>query len=183
MCVCLALIIKKRYNKPNVYFSFYSIFCVYAAVLISKTLFPIMVLEATQDLQQNVYSNMNLIPFKNFLAKTNVMNIVMTMPLGFGLPFIAKVRSIKPILITAILCGFVIELIQFMTAIIIGFSFRSIDINDVLCNFVGVIIGYYLLMMMGRILVNVFRDLIKKGKVFDYIYGVALSLNKDKLTN
>lgn len=62
-------------------------------------------------------------------------NLLMFLPMGFFLPFVSPRVSRKNIFVCAIAIPAVFEIIQ----PIMG---RSCDIDDLLCNFVGILLGY-----------------------------------------
>lgn len=66
-----------------------------------------------------------------------VGNLVMFVPMGFFLPFVSKKINPRNIFAFGILTPIVVEVLQ----PIIG---RSFDIDDVIMNFVGTIVGYFI---------------------------------------
>ena len=73
---------------------------IYLCNVINITQFPIYVDDLQRDSfgGQNVWKEMNFIPFKHGFTQTSFFNILMTIPLGFGLPFLIK-SSFKKIFI------------------------------------------------------------------------------------
>lgn len=74
-----------------------------------------------------------------------VGNVVMFIPFGFFLPFVTEKLNRKNIFATAIAVPIVIELFQ----LILG---RSFDIDDLICNFLGIVIGSLIASGIRRIL-------------------------------
>lgn len=66
-----------------------------------------------------------------------VGNILMYVPMGFFLPFVSKKVDKRSIWKYAIAIPATVEVIQ----PIVG---RSFDIDDLLCNFVGIVFGYFI---------------------------------------
>lgn len=102
-----------------------------------------------------VRGSVNLIPFANISrmlhvgggdAAINILgNIVMFLPLGLFLPLLWKrFDSFKE----TVLCGAVLSL---AIEIIQSFSFRSADIDDVILNTAGVIVGFILYRLLIKI--------------------------------
>lgn len=91
----------------------------------------------------------NLVPFKTisrylrFVKGTNAWynllgNIILFTPFGFALPFFWKRFSkFKRVFITIFIFSFAIEFIQY-------FIGRSVDIDDLILNTLGGVLGYYL---------------------------------------
>jgi glycopeptide antibiotics resistance protein len=70
-------------------------------------------------------------------------NIAMFMPLGFLLPFVTEKVSKKNIWKIAIFVPLAAELLQ----LVLG---RSFDIDDLICNFVGIVIGFLIAYLIGN---------------------------------
>jgi glycopeptide antibiotics resistance protein len=88
----------------------------------------------------------NLIPLITLTPqdlKTSLLNILLLIPFGFGLPFITNYRM-KKIVVIGALFSIIIEFMQLITGFIAKITFRIADINDVIFNTVGVAIGYLL---------------------------------------
>lgn len=83
--------------------------------------------------------NINLIPFKDGFEISTILNIVFFMPFGFLLPALwEKYNSLKKTLFLALIFSITIEVGQLFMAI------RATDINDLIMNGVGAILGYLL---------------------------------------
>jgi glycopeptide antibiotics resistance protein len=71
-----------------------------------------------------------------------LLNILLTVPFGFGLPFVAGVRG-RDILAVGIPFSIGIELAQLLAdALYLALPTWSVDVNDVLLNSLGVALGY-----------------------------------------
>jgi glycopeptide antibiotics resistance protein len=95
----------------------------------------------------------NLIPFITLTPqdlKTSLLNILLLIPFGFGLPFITNYRM-KKIVVIGALFSIGIEFMQLITGFVAKMTFRITDINDVIFNTVGVAIGYLLFVGFVRI--------------------------------
>jgi glycopeptide antibiotics resistance protein len=102
---------------------------------------------------QTVGKTMNLIPLITLTPqdlKTSLLNILLLIPFGFGLPFITNFRMQK-IVVMGALFSIVIELLQLITGSMAKITFRIADVNDVIFNTVGVAIGYILFVGFARI--------------------------------
>ena len=93
-----------------------------------------------------------LIEFRPFfLPSVNAMplsqallNVLLTVPFGFGLPFVMPVRR-RAVLVLGVLLSIGIELLQLTAdALYLALPTWSIDINDVFLNSLGAAIGYLL---------------------------------------
>lgn len=81
--------------------------------------------------------NINLIPFVNGLNMEFLLNVLLFIPLGFFCPMISKTyEQVKNVLLIGAGFSFVIEISQLFTL------HRATDINDIISNTLGVVIGY-----------------------------------------
>ena len=71
----------------------------------------------------------------------SVENIILFVPLGLGLPFIWREISFVKVLLLGASCSFLIEFIQ-------AFIGRDGNIDDLLCNTAGGLIGYLLFLLL-----------------------------------
>lgn len=113
----------------------------FQSLLILKYFIPGLLLNG-----ETVEKSLNLIPLITLTPQdlqTSLLNILLFVPFGIGLPFISSLYMKKTVLIGA-LVSIVIEILQFVTGFIGNITFRIADINDVLFNTVGVVIGYVL---------------------------------------
>ncbi|MEB6551427.1 VanZ family protein [Heyndrickxia sporothermodurans] len=162
-------------HKNYIYLLFFSIMYIYLYNVINITQFPIYVDELQRETfgGQNVWKDMNLIPFKDIFNMTSLLNIVMTIPLGFGLPFLIK-ANIKKITFWGFLSGFLLETMQLLAALYAGYTFRVVDINDLIFNWLGTLIGYLIFFKLFIYLFNYLVDKfkIKHNSIVNYISNI-----------
>ena len=156
LAILVVLLIALR-RRGMFYLFFFSIFWVYLLVLVSVTVFPIPLgMDGgfrsgtiwSQIVSMFKFSGLNLIPlyFGNCwdlprACATGIYeNILMTVPFGFGINFIARLRK-RDFIWLALAVGLVIEATQFALDVILGGVYRSVDVNDVLFNGLGMWIG------------------------------------------
>ena len=161
--IIIILFLKLKYKKSYVYLFFFTIFFIYLCNVLKYTQFPIILDgEMKKDIGQNVWGYANFIPFNPdyFAIKTSLLNILLTIPFGFGLPFISKV-SFKKIAVLGFLLGVFIEILQLIIALMVGFTTRYVDVNDIIFNFSGVLLGYGVF----KLFLKSFKFLIKKNNI------------------
>ena len=77
--------------------------------------------------------------------------------------------------------GFGIELLQLAEcALTGGFSTRVIDINDVICNFLGVVIGYTILYCIARTISTFSCE--KENRFLTYSLTIMGEISKSRST-
>ncbi len=100
------------------------------------------------------WSSANLIPFKEMFRfefgskmflKNVLGNIILFLPYGFYLSYFVKLKKVKYIIAFSLFVSLIVETIQYR----IG---RVFDIDDVILNLVGGILGYYLYRLFSYIL-------------------------------
>ena len=181
LMVVLAILWRRKHSLP--YLVFFSIFWVYAMLGLDKTFFPLQINGLFVDVmrQEPIFSQVNLLPLyfsKYGLSPAGYIllldNILLTMPFGFGLNFIRRLRP-KDFLWLSFSVGFGIELLQLLMTLILRYPYRVVDINDVLLNAVGVLIGYALFRVFAWLyfLVVPRRPDKKHGELLDYMDAVA----------
>lgn len=124
----------------------FSVMYIYLCVVLDLTQFPIYASEGMKAAMggQNVWREMNLIPLKTIVtdfSMESVLNIIVTIPLGFGLSFLMRC-SWRQIMLSGLLVGGCAEAGQLLTALWVGFTFRHVNIDDILLNIIGVLVGY-----------------------------------------
>ncbi|MGG3641151.1 VanZ family protein [Bacillus gobiensis] len=128
---------------------------VYFSGLISVTLFPIPIdarLIADNILggfeEQNNYIPLNSIigilntGFESMILTQLGGNLILLFPLGCLMPLLSKFNTLKKILLLGFLVSLLIELLQFGISQLIGLTYRSVDIDDILLNTLGAYMGY-----------------------------------------
>ena len=163
--ISVFLRIKKK--KSFVYLLFFTIFFVYLYKVIDYTLLQFQSLLLLKHFLPGLMLNglsagksINIVPLFTLAAqdiKTSLLNILMMMPFGFGLPFISSFRM-KKVVLAGFYLSIVIELLQFITGFLANTTFRVADINDIIFNTLGVAIGYVLFVVFIRICRRLFSS-------------------------
>jgi glycopeptide antibiotics resistance protein len=142
----------------------FSLFWIYLLLVIGVTLFPMPLpgvggAVESRESARYILSRVNLTLF-HFTDMYNpdptfvffreiVANIVLTIPFGFGLSFIARFKPrIIPYLALAL--GIGIEIAQLIMCLLVGSNYRGVNINDALMNALGVLVGYWLFKVFAR---------------------------------
>lgn len=132
-------------KKMYIFCFFFTLFYIYINIVIKYTQFPIF----NDPTQRSIIGAMtagrdiNLIPFREALNITSIYNIILTIPFGFLLPFLINMNGAK-ISIAGMFFSFLLESAQFITGFVCGYTFRIIDINDIIFNTLGATVGYTL---------------------------------------
>lgn len=82
------------------------------------------------------------------------LNAILTIPFGFGLGYFYRPKWIK-LLLWALLTGLTLEGIQLAVILAVGTFYHTVDINDVILNALGVILGYSFFMIIHCIYRNI----------------------------
>ena len=151
LLVALVRLGRRRYGF--VYLFVLAIFWVYALMVIGMTLFPIVI-----DNEVRLPLRINLVPFyigqptrfTYMRVLETVANLLMTVPFGLLLPLLRPICP-RRFPLVALGLGFGLELAQLLIALLTGNgSFRVTDINDVLLNGLGAMLGYGLFRLIFR---------------------------------
>ena len=162
--------LRLKKKRSLIYLIFVTIFYIYLFKVLDYTLFQFQSLLLLKYFMPDLILNgqtpgktVNLIPLVTLTSqdlKTSLLNILLLVPFGFGVPFITNIR-IKKIVFIGALFSIVIEFLQLVTGLIAKITFRVADINDVIFNTVGVAVGYILFVGFVRI----YRHLSQKCKI------------------
>lgn len=134
---------KKNISKPKGYFIKIIIFGIYIfgvfSVTGSGTIYELI-------RYGKLDNNINLIPFSNEIDLIGyILNVILGIPLGFMLPLIwGKNRNFLKVLTYGFSFSLLIELSQLC-------NIRATDIDDLIINTLGAIIGYILFMIYNKI--------------------------------
>lgn len=137
---------------------------IYMLSVIGLTTFPIEVNLGMYRNQSPWYSRINPIPILTIDLITFVLNIIMLIPFGVYQWLVAKEDQLswKGVAIRSLMFSVCIELSQLLLYITLN-SARSVDINDVIANTLGGVIGYFAIKYILKI--KFFRKLIEPFKL------------------
>ena len=146
-----------RSGKRTVVYILFGLYCVAIFALVG---FP-------NIKSRNIDVSMNVIPFID-MASDSVnacLNVLLFVPFGFLLPMLwSKFRSVKECAMMGCITSCIIEISQI-------FTFRTTDINDLITNTAGTIIGY----CAARYLTNKFTKYIVSGSRDRDFYIISVS--------
>jgi glycopeptide antibiotics resistance protein len=191
----ILLILLRRKRSPS-YLVCFAVFWLYLMFVVSQTIFPIPLLDRMQTRSSLIYilSRVNLLPFNygqlfdppfsyaklyeyplNVISQEIIGNILLTMPFGFGLPFLARFKPGSfPWL--AVGAGLAIEMTQLGFCLLVGADYRTVDITDVLLNAAGALLGYTLFRGFALVFVAISNRIkLKQSGLFAYVYEVAIN--------
>ena len=157
--------------KSYAYLLFFAIFYFYIIAVLYYTIFMLQSLVLLNWLSPShlmlqghtVAQGINLVPLlalRSVDVKTSLLNILLFVPFGFGLPFITKLQM-KKVIVAGALFSITIELLQLLTGVLARMTFRTADINDVIFNTAGAAIGYLLFISF----IGIYRNHISKWKL------------------
>lgn len=184
------LVIQWKHKRNFPYLVFLAIFCVYLLYAMDKVFFPMDISGSYADeMRQHtpILARVNIVPFqfgKYGLTQARLIsglnNILLTVPFGFGLNFISRIR-LKDILKVSIILGLGVELTQLFISLLLRYPYRVVDINDSILNAMGVLLGYGLFRIFAWICIEVTRqfEINHKGLSL-YIFEAANQTRKTK---
>ncbi len=139
------------------------LFAIYIGMVIAVTLFPIPIGFSTSI--EHIRLSINIIPFVSIIKDIGEIgiaydgdvlfmigiivrnvggNILLLMPLGFLAPIIwDKFKELKNTILLGLVISISIELLQLMESLFSRWG-RITDIDDVICNVIGSIVGYFI---------------------------------------
>ncbi|MED4802661.1 VanZ family protein [Bacillus atrophaeus] len=163
---------KTSFIQQIVYLSFF----IYSVLVISKTFLPIPISKRYIQIiiESNTAQKNNFIPFsdiyKLLMVNPNHLldvilkqiggNILLLLPLGFYAPILWKrFNKVKSVLALGFLVSSGIELTQLITSTILGVTYRSFVVDDIILNTIGVLTGYCLFKIISPLLINIIKSI------------------------
>lgn len=141
-------------------------FYIYLMLFIGVTFFPIPIQKEVIAILKTTsgnYINYNIIPFHSILQtlRTNpseksiliqiMGNIILIMPITFYISLVNnRIKNIGNTIALVLFISILIELFQFIIGTIVGYYYRIIDIDDIILNTFGGILGYLFAMLIKR---------------------------------
>lgn len=147
------------------------VFFTYLYYLIDITQFPIyMSPSMEEELGGNILKFIHLIPITDIFNITSLYNIIAALPMGFLIPLIFRNKfSLKKMTLISICTGIILELGQLCQLLIIGYTLRQIDIDDIICNAIGVIFGYFTFKVLCKTIFSISEKANMTNLFVDYL--------------
>ena len=123
------------------------LFVAYLVVLLLLTFLPLDGLDNGQpvDLRLGLFRTINF-AFRRGLESHQFIvligNIAAFVPLGIFVPLLLGRASIVRVFVIALALSTAIELGQLAVSVAVGYAYRTADVDDVLTNVLGALIGY-----------------------------------------
>ena len=117
----------------------YTIFCIYLAGI-----YTVVGLPNVSYIRFD--PSFNLVPFLDMIAglKSTVLNVILFLPFGAFLPlFWKKYRSVSQTVMAGFVLSLSIEMLQL-------FTLRAVDVNDLITNTLGTLIGFPFGALIGK---------------------------------
>ncbi|MFI5427799.1 VanZ family protein [Aeromicrobium sp. UC242_57] len=115
--------------------------CVYGAGIIANTVFPILIDSPASG--PSWPSLINLALFVDTEWFDMLSNVLVFVPLGFLLPLVTRARTPRRVALYGFAISLTMETAQFVNAVT-GHGGHIADVNDLLANSLGAVVGYAL---------------------------------------
>lgn len=143
-----------------------SLFIMYITVVVSITVFPLII---DPEMMVKTDKSIILIPFStitDLLANATIHtiilqifgNILMAVPYGVIIPLIVKRKRWYNYLIYTLAFPVTVELTQLVMCLSTNSFYRTIDIDDVILNSIGIVIGYGIYKILPRFVKDYFGN-------------------------
>lgn len=183
LAIVAILILLKRKQRSLSYLACLAAFSVYLMFVLQKTLFPLRLFDhefvAAMQAAGSGWANegLNLIPFYGlpgtyWLSVQGYGNVLLTIPFGFGLPFVMPTTFVQ-VVRRGLYFTLSIELAQLFINVAVGYAHRVADINDVILNLVGTLIGFACFRLMSMMYTKVAGN-ISTVRVLEHPHSVLL---------
>ncbi len=138
-------------------------------------IYVLLLFELLTGAENSLGSGINYFPFKEIMRYKfgskmfiyNVLgNILIFVPFGYFISRYIKPKKIWPIIIDALITSVTVEMVQLK----IG---RSFDIDDVMLNIVGAVVGYFIYVALDAIYKHL-PKILQKDFIYDVISLIIL---------
>ena len=131
------------------------LFVVYLIALLLLTFLPLDGIDKSQpvDLRLQLFRTIRFalkqgVGSHDFIVL--IGNILAFVPLGIFVPLLLKRRSLSLTLLIALALSAAIEIGQLAVSVALGFAYRTADVDDVVTNVAGALIGYICFVLFKR---------------------------------
>jgi len=137
-------------------------FVAYCGALVAVTLFPIPIdSRLIGDMTQQNYLQNNFVPLRTVLSTWAVGpkvfalqvggNLALLFPLGLLLPVLwPPATKARVGLATVTLASFLIEGTQFLISLLLGVTYKQVDVDDLILNVIGGAVGFACFFVVSR---------------------------------
>lgn len=155
LVMLIAILVMYRKKKSAYRIVLFALFIIYITGVICVTFFPVDYVNVVDDNFDISLSTLKLIPFEmicNMVVSYEPFvpwveiggNILMTIPLGIMLPMILPGKKKLFYFLTFLAFTVSIESLQLFVGFLLGTFYRTADIDDVILNFTGAVIGFFI---------------------------------------
>ena len=116
--------------------------------------------------------SLTLIPFLPMITdiRNTILNVFLFVPMGILLPFLwKKYQSGKNTVLCGFAFSFAIELLQI-------FTYRATDVNDIIANTMGTVLGYCIFYIASCVIASVKRFAREKTEMPVIILSVVIAM-------
>ena len=155
----------------NIYYVFAFIAVVYINVAVKEAFFPMFMMDIPDF---TIWNNINYLPRPGyFLSSHALLNIMMTVPIGCGIQYLFDLERKKRWML-GILLGTMFEVIRLVILVWIQPLDMFVDVNDLIANILGVLIGTGIVSIFNRLVIKFLSNNSKsRNRFWKYIYTVA----------
>jgi glycopeptide antibiotics resistance protein len=126
-------------------------YAIYFLCMIHLVFFPIEVNIGKYANLTPWYKSINFIPIVTVDIPTFLLNIIMMLPFGIYLPLLnKKYHSVKKAAYSGLFVSLTFEIIQLLIRVTLG-NGRSTDINDLIANTLGAVVGFLLIKKLSHV--------------------------------
>lgn len=153
ICILLIIFFRKNRTLPKIKISIASLALYYYLCVMLTNIAGLPCLSEfirLSGLGESFFDpNVNLIPFGDGFSLSFLLNIMLFIPLGFLCPLISKhYQNVKNIFLVGCGLSCTIEILQLFTL------YRATDIDDLITNTVGTLIGYFCFMIIHKLVLS-----------------------------
>jgi len=177
--VVVVTFVRDDHHRPRVVCM--GIFAIYVVEALKEMLFPIPVDGSIARSFASVpfWTHANLVPIRDLLSGAAergevIRNILVAVPFGFGAWFVARRPSVAKVAIAGVVASLLVETLQVIIGATIGFMYRVADVNDVILNTLGTLLGIILFMAFAMVFESIDGRIEEpRGRYWSFVRAVT----------
>ncbi len=149
-CLAVLVVLRLRYRMSPLRIAVLGALAGYGLGVIWVTLLPFQVNLGRYASQNEWYADLNYVPLLTADLRSFTLNVLMLVPFGILVPLaFPRVDSLWQVARAALLTSVAIEGTQFLCGLLLD-NRHSVDINDLIANTLGGMLGYLCLRLLLR---------------------------------
>lgn len=162
-------------KRPLAYYLLSLLAIIYINKAIELAIFPFVIADLPEV---SIYNNINLSINLSHLSRVQLIgNVLLTVPIGVGIQYFINTKFMER-LVLSILLALSFEFVQLILLLTLKPIDIFFDMNDIICNGMGAVIGLFIAYLMNQVLCKL--PIKSNQGLLSYVHQVALNCSKNQ---